>query len=130
MTLVAQLRGRFGVEPVLRVINVRTSTYYGWVKRAADPCERTVVDHGLVSEIVDVHDLSGGTYGSPRVHATLRRRGIRVGRKRVERLMRAHGIQGAFLRRRWRISSTRQDPKAMPAPDRVKRRFTASATDR
>ena len=130
MTLVAQLRGRFGVEPILRVINVRTSTFYGWVKRAAHPCERTVVDHGLVSEIVDVHELSGGTYGSPRVHATLARRGIQVGRKRIERLMRTHGLQGAFLRKRWRVSSTKQDPRATPAPDRVNRQFTATAPDR
>lgn len=100
MRLVAQLRDRFGVEPILRVINVRTSTFYGWLKRAAHPCERAVVDLGLVTEIVEVHDLSGGTYGCPRVHATLRRRGIRVSRKRVERLMRVHGLQGAFLRRK------------------------------
>jgi hypothetical protein len=58
--------------------------FYQWVKRAAYPCERTVVDRGLVTEIVNVHDLSGATYGSPRVHATLRGRGIRVSRKRVE----------------------------------------------
>jgi putative transposase len=130
MTLVAQLRGRFGVEPILRVINVRTSTFYGWLKRAAHPCERVVVDLGLVTEIVEVHELSGGTYGCPRVHATLRRRGIRVGRKRVERLMRVHGLQGAFLRKKWRVSSTRQDPRATPAPDRVNRQFTAAAPNR
>jgi putative transposase len=47
----------------------------------------------------------------------------------VERLMRAHGLQGAFLRKRWRCS-TRQDPKATPAPDLVNRDFTASAPNR
>ncbi|QBS38828.1 IS3 family transposase [Nocardia sp. CS682] len=35
----------------------------------------------MLAEIVDIHTNSGGTYGSPRVHAMLRRRGIRVGRK-------------------------------------------------
>lgn len=37
MKLVSQLRGRFGVEPILRVIGIAPSTYYGWVTRAADP---------------------------------------------------------------------------------------------
>jgi len=130
MKLVDQLRGRFGVEPILRVINTRTSTYYGWVKRQTQPCEHTTVDQGLITEITAVHERSGGTYGSPRVHATLRRRGIHVSRKRVERLMRTHRLQGAFLRRKWRIPSTRQDPRATPAPDLVNRQFTAPAPDR
>jgi putative transposase len=130
MKLVAQLRGRFGVEPILRVINIRTSTYYGWVKRQTDPCERTIIDQSLLTEITAVHERSGGTYGAPRVHATLARRGIRVGRKRVERLMRTHRLQGAFLRRKWRIPSTRRDPRATPAPDLVNRQFTAPAPDR
>jgi putative transposase len=130
MTLVNELRGRFGVEPILRVINIRTSTYYGWVKRQTAPCERTLIDQSLVTEITAVHERSGGTYGAPRVHATLARRGIRVGRKRVERVMRTHQLQGAFLRRKWRIPSTRQDPRATPAPDLVNRQFTAPAPDR
>ncbi|MEV6233624.1 IS3 family transposase [Saccharopolyspora shandongensis] len=130
MKLVQQLRGRFGVEPVLRVIGIAPSTFYGRVKRAADPPARQRADEALTAEIVDVHTVSGGTYGSPRVHATLRRRGIRTSRKRVERLMRDAGLQGAFVRKKWRTGSTKQDPKAVPAPDRVNRDFTAPAPDR
>ncbi|MBF5001540.1 transposase [Nocardia sp. BSTN01] len=47
-----------------------------------------------MAEIVDIHTSSGGAYGSPRVQAKLRRRGISVGHKRVERLMRGAGLQG------------------------------------
>jgi putative transposase len=36
MTLVNELRDRFGVEPILRVIGVATSTFYGWLKQAAE----------------------------------------------------------------------------------------------
>jgi putative transposase len=130
MRLVDELRGRFGVEPVLRVLQVASSTFYGWLAREVEPGERELVDRGLLSCIYDVWEASDRTYGADRVWLRLRRDGIRVGRKRVERLMRAQGWQGAFLRKRWRILSTRQDPRATPAPDRVNRRFTASAPDR
>lgn len=52
------------------------------------------------------------------------------GRKRVERLMRAVGLQGAFVRKKWRVPSTVHDPRASPAPDRVRRVFSAAAPDR
>lgn len=129
MRFVLERRDRFGVEPILRVLHIPTSTYYGWVAQQHDPCQRRCDDQALLGRIRAVHDRSGRTYGTPRVHAQLRRDGIRVGRKRVERLMRGHGLQGAFLRRRWR-GSTRQDPNATPAPDLVNRQFTAAAPNR
>lgn len=118
------------VELVLRVLGIPVSTFYGWRRQAAQPSARQLDDEVLIAEIVDIHTSSGGTYGSPRVHAMLARRGIHVGRKRVERLMRATGLQGAFLRRKWRVGSTRQDPRATPAPDLVERDFSAAAPDR
>jgi putative transposase len=55
MTLVDQLRDRFAVEPILRVLGVPVSTFYGWRKQATDPCERRRVDAELVEEITAVH---------------------------------------------------------------------------
>ncbi|MFI6368812.1 IS3 family transposase [Nocardia sp. NPDC050630] len=118
------------VELVLRVLGIASSTFYGWLKQARQPSARRLADEELLAEIVDVHTSSGGTYGAPRVHAMLRRRGVWVGRKRVERLMRQAGLQGAFLRKKWRIPSTRQNPRATPAPDLVNRDFTADAPNR
>jgi transposase InsO family protein len=60
----------------------------------------------------------------------LARRGIAVGRKRVERVMRGAGLQGAFPRKRWWLGSTRQDPRAAPTPDLVERVFTADRPNR
>ncbi|WP_431940850.1 hypothetical protein [Nocardia grenadensis] len=51
-------------------------------------------------------------------------------RRRVERVMRGAGLRGAFLRKRWRIGSTRTDPRAAPAPDLVERVFTADRPNR
>jgi len=129
MRFVAAYRDLFGVEPVLRVLEVPTSTFYGWLAQQRDPCQRRLQDAWLTERIRTVHRRSGGTYGAPRVHAQLRRDGTQTSRKRVERLMRAAGLQGAFLRRRWRCS-TRQDPRATPAPDLVNRDFTAPAPNR
>ncbi len=129
MRFVAEHRDRFGVEPILRVLEIPPSTYYGWVAQQQRPCQRHRGDQALLGRIRAVHARSRGTYGAPRVHAQLRRDGIRVSRKRVERLMRAHGLQGAFARKRWRCS-TRQDPRATPAPDLVNRDFTAPAPNR
>jgi len=130
MRFVDEHRDRYAVALLLRVLEVEPSTFYGWAKRAEQPCDRELVDLGLLSNIHEIRTESGETYGADRVHQQLRRRGIRVGRKRVERLMRGRGWQGAFLRRGWRHGSTRQDPKATPAPDLVERDFTASAPDR
>lgn len=129
MSFVAAYRDRFGVEPVLRVLEVPVSTFYGWLARRRRPSPRDIEETWLGEQIQRIHAESDRTYGSPKVHAQLRREGIRVSRKRVERLMRQAGLQGAFMRKR-RRSSTRRDPAATPAPDLVNRDFTAPAPNR
>jgi putative transposase len=130
MRFIEDHRDRYAVALMLRVLQITESTYYGWVKQATEPCNRELEDLGLVSNIHEIWQASGQTYGADRVHQQLRRDGIRVGRKRVERLMAGHGWQGAFLRRGWRRGSTRQDPNATPAADLVNRDFTAGAPNR
>jgi hypothetical protein len=127
---VEALRDRFGIAPVLGVLGVAASTYYGWLAQQRDPSPRRRANAEMLAEIRTIHDRSGATHGAPRVHATLHRRGHHVSRKRVERLMREAGLQGAFLRKRWRVASTRQNQGATPAPDLVNRDFTAAAPDR
>src|SRR3989304_4777730 len=90
---------------------------------------RTRGDEGLTATIIEIHRVSRGTYGSPRIWAELQLgAGIRVSRKRVERLMRRAGIQGVFRRRRG--GSTRRDPDAVPADDLVGRQFHPEGPDR
>ncbi|WP_436847084.1 IS3 family transposase [Streptomyces atratus] len=69
----------------------------------------------------------GQTSGSPRVHATLKREGVHVGRKRIERLMREADIAGISPRRK---GFTRRDPGATLAPDLVERATRVSTKTR
>jgi putative transposase len=87
-----------------------------------------VRDAELTMKIHTIHLESRGTYGAPRVHAELAAQGIRVGRKRVARLMRAAAVQGVSRRRA--ISTTRRAADARPAPDLVQRHFAADGPDR
>jgi putative transposase len=122
----------FSVDLVLRVLGIPASTYYDWRARQAAPSRRALEDAQLLEMIVKIrcsHEFAN-TYGSPRVWLELRRQGIRVGRKRVERIMREHGLQGAFLRKGWKGGSTKQNPRHTGAPDLVNRKFDADAPNR
>jgi putative transposase len=77
----------FGVSP---------AGYYAWVSRP--PSLRAVTDASLVDKIRVAHADSRRTYGSPRIHAVLRQQGESVGRRRVERLMREHGVRARSAR--------------------------------
>ena len=110
-----------------RVLEVSTSGYYAWRKRAVS--QRSQEDALLTDRIRTIHTRSKGTYGAPRIHAELAdEEGVRVGRKRVARLMRAASLQGVSRRRRPR--TTVRAVEAQPAPDLVERDFTTTGPDR
>jgi putative transposase len=88
-------KANHAVATMCQVLEVSRSGYYAWSSRP--PSARAVANAALVEEIRRVHAESDGTYGSRRVHAQLRREGHRVNVKRVERLMRAERIQGAYV---------------------------------
>ncbi len=117
-------RADFGVQRICRVLGVSRSGCYRWRAGAAARAERRADDDALVAEVREVHAEHRGTYGVRRVHAGLRGLGHTVNRKRVERLMRREGIEGRHLRRRKR--TTTPDRFAPPAPDLVRRDFTAA----
>ena len=120
-------QAKFPVRLMCHLLHVSKSGYYAWDERPL--CERERVDIELTGKIEAIHRRSRGAYGSPNIHAELADdHGIRVGRKRVARLMRAAHIRGVTLRRF--VVTTRRDPTAKPVIDLVQRRFYAQAPNR
>jgi putative transposase len=116
-------RGRFGVEPICSVLGVSASAYYQ--RKTGGRSARSLEDERLLGRIREVHEANYCAYGYRRTWKALTRAGEQVPRCRVQRLMRAHGIQGAKRRGKpWR--TTTPDPDARRRPDLVNRDFSAS----
>jgi len=108
-----------GVKRCCELFEVSRAAYYQ--RRNGEPSARDLSDAELTEQIIEVHTDSNGTYGSPRVTAELRRRGVGCGRRRVRRLMRLAGLEGR-AKKRWRIT-TIPDPDVERARDLIQRAF-------
>jgi putative transposase len=108
-----------------RVLRVQRSGFYAWLKQPLSTRARN--DERLVGLIRQFWLASGGAYGSPRIHDDFIEAGERIGRKRVERLMREHGIRAlsAIKRRRYRGGKP-----AVVAPNRLQQQFAVQQPDR
>jgi putative transposase len=85
--------------------------------------QRVEANVRILEHIKTIHTESRGTYGSPRVHRELKRRGLACGRHRTARLMATAGIVGR-ARQRFR-TTTKQRKSAIASPDLLKRDFSA-----
>jgi transposase InsO family protein len=126
ITMIDDHKDRFGVEPICRVLEFPSSTYYA--RKTRPPSRRTLRDHELLERIRRVHEASDSTYGARRVWHQLVREGISVARCTIERLMRSHGIEGVI--RGGKRRTTIPEPAAPRPPDLVERRFTAQGPNR
>jgi transposase InsO family protein len=118
----AEEPGQRKVARTCELLEVSKSAYYHSLK--AERCARACTGAELARAIAEVHDVSDGAYGSPRVRAELAHRGISVGRRRVARLMRLTGLEGR-CKRRWR-TTTIADKAEQDALDLVKCHFAPS----
>lgn len=116
-------RDTYEVKRLCQILDVNRSSYYKWLAGAEARAARQRQDQILAEEIREVHDESGGAYGSPRVTAELREKGWRVNEKRVARVMRTYSITGIRLRRR--VRTTVPDPASSQVADLFGRDFTA-----
>ncbi len=121
---IAAEKANHAVVTMCRVLGVSRSGFHAWEHRA--PSDRQLADAWLTEKIRTAHAESLGSYGERRIHAELREaHDIRVGRKRVQRLMAGAGIRGAGRRRRPR--TTVSVPGVVPAQDLVDRDFNPDA---
>ena len=111
----------YPIETMAMTLGVSRSGFYAWNSRS--PSARALADGDLTGRIKTIHHASRQSYGAPRVHAELADAGVRVGRKRVERLMKAAGLKGVSRRRGTR--TTIRDERLRPASDLVDRNFYA-----
>jgi putative transposase len=111
------------VKRACELLEVSRAAYYA--HRAGTVSARQRTDAELTEYIHQAHKASKGRYGDPRIHAELRRRGHRHGRKRVARLMRAAGLRGRTPRR-WQ-RTTIPDPAAAARADLIRRDFAVDA---
>ena len=123
-TFIVAHEHQFQVNRMCRVLGVGRSGYYAWRKRT--PSTRAQANEALLALIEAEHRNSRKTYGSPRLHVVLHRKGVICGRNRVARLMRLHGIV-ALKRRKYRPVTTQRQPGVVPAPNRLNQDFSATA---
>lgn len=117
----------FPVTAACEAMEVSRSGYYDWLARQKDgPTAAEIDEAELVERIRQLFDDSDGNYGVPRIHKALRRAGLQVNQKRVERLMRRHGMAGRCRRR---PRTTIPGPGHYVIPDLVGRRFDPGAPD-
>ena len=122
--LIAAEKANHPIDLMCRVLGVSRSGFYAWATRA--PSDRALHDMWLIEQIREIHADNRGVYGSPRIQAELcLGRGIHVGRKRVERLMRQTGISGLVPKKRSR--TTVRVPGVRVADDLVQRDFRPAA---
>lgn len=118
--LIAAEQADYPIGLLCQALGVSRSGFYAWSTRA--PSDRQLTDAWLIDQIREIHAENREVYGAPRIHAELRlARGVRVGRKRVERLMRDAGISGLVPKKRGR--TTIRVPGVRVADDLVDRDF-------
>lgn len=93
---IAEQGNAFGIRYLCARLDVSPAGFYRWKNR--DDAERTIENRRLAKRIQCLFSEHDGNYGSPRIHATLRREGVTVNHKRVERLMRDMGLVGKVSR--------------------------------
>ena len=93
------MKGNHPIELLCEAFCVSRSGYHQWLARQKTPSLRASQDAELAREILQIHRQSRGTYGTPRIHAELKRRGRKHGKKRLDRIRTSLGLTGRQKRR-------------------------------
>jgi putative transposase len=101
-----------------QLFEVSLSGYYDWQKRQLQPGKRAREDQLLAQEIKTIHIQSRKTYGTPRIADQLRKNGLKHGRNRIARLMKAQHLYGR-QKLRYRVCTTDSNHDHPIAPNRL-----------
>ena len=118
-------RAMWPLPAMCEALAVSKSGYFAWRDGRESP--RRSRDRALTVQIEVIHRESRQTYGSPRVFQELKAKGIALGRKRVERLMKTAGIAVRPLRRF--VTTTQSDHDQPIAPNILQQEFSATAAN-
>jgi putative transposase len=119
-------RQEFSIKRMCQILSVTRSGYYAWQPEKVGL--REAENQVLVEQIRAEYKNSRRTYGSPRIQASLQRKGIACGRHRVARLMRGEGISPQ-KRQKWHPVTTQRQPDVLPAPNLLNQDFCATAAN-
>jgi putative transposase len=116
-----KLAKEYPIKQLSQTLEVARSGYYRW--RQGPSSARDAANAQLVEEIKRVHKAMRGNYGSPRITRELRQAGHRCNHKRVERLMRQHGLRGCTCSKR-KVRTTDSEHDQPVAPNLLRDRAT------
>jgi transposase InsO family protein len=120
------LTPEFAVADCCRVLEVSTSGYYRWLKH---PCgKRELRRAELVEQVRIVHEASRRIYGSPKIRAELLKRGVKLNRKTVARIMRESSIRSKVARK-FKVRTTDSNHAYPVAPNVLNRNFAIEQPD-
>lgn len=111
----------YPVETKARGMGVSRSCFYAW--QASEPSARDIADPELTDLIRRIHASLRHSYGAPRIHAELSASSVHIGRKRVERLMKAPSLERVSCHRS--AQTTIRDDRVHASADLVDRNFYA-----
>lgn len=117
--MIGELAKKYPIIALCGVLEVARSGYYRW--RQGPKTKREAANGQLLEQIQRIHQAKRGIYGSPRMSRELRRCGQQCNRKRVERLMRQHGLKGCMGRKR-KVKTTQSDHDQPIAPNLLRGR--------
>ena len=124
--LIEDHRGVWPVRVMCDALNVSPSGYDAW--RSRPQSRRKIANRGLLGDVQRGHAHHRERYGAPRIHAARRAEGQTVSRKRIERVMRQHGLR-ARAPRRYRVCTTDSKPSLPVAANLLDPNFVADRPD-
>jgi len=127
---IQEQRLAFPVRVLCEVLEISESGYYAWQKgQGREPDRHQKEDQELTAQLETVFEQSRQTYGSPRIHAALRSKGVSCSRRKIAKLMRKKGLVSCWRRKKRKVCTTDSHHNQPVAPNRLNRDFTATAVN-